>query len=394
MDEKMKRGVVMLLTMCLLGGLAVGCSDDDPDYENVTPPVVEVAESSISGLVSAVSGDPVRGAAVTATVGSDKLTATTGADGTYVFSGVAKGTYTLEVTADGKLTESGSVTVSKDGEICVWNVLLTNRGKEVEVSQTEETKVEVTTETVKGNEEAEVKVEAVIPAAAVEEGATIIITPVYSTAAAESRAASQTLMFVGTSLACSKADATLKAAVGLSFQVDAEIAAMAKVRKFVGGKWVDVAATVVGGAVKFDADEFGSYALFGEVNVNTSTSTEAVSFSQSSFDNLYGSTDMTVSSATYTYKQGAELPAVSGKLSAQLKEVLAHQINGAGVKTMTGTYTLNVTLPVGTALNLSGIQEVTTVTVSSGSSSVSGKSYGSVTLSAGTYNRQHNGGSN
>lgn len=384
----------MLFTVCLVGGLAMGCSDDDPDYENVTPPVVEVAESSISGLVSAVSGDPVQGAAVTATVGGDKLTATTGADGTYVFNGVAKGTYALEVTADGKLPENGSVTVSKDGEIKVWNVLLANKGKEVTVSQTEETKVEVTTETAKGNEEAAVKVEAVIPPAAVEEGASIIITPVYSTAAAESRAAGESLLFAGTSLTCSKADAKLKAAVKLSFQVDAEIAAMAQVRKFAGGKWVDVVAVVEGGTVTFDADEFGSYALFGEAKVSTSVSSESVSFSQSSFDNLYGSKDMSVSSTTYTYKQGAELPAVSGKLSAQLKEVLAHQMNGVGVKTMTGTYALNVTLPVGTALNLSGSQEVVTVTVSCGGSSVSGKSYGGVKLSASTYNRQHNGGSN
>lgn len=394
MDKKLKRGAMMLFTVCLLGGFAMGCSDDDPDYENVAPPVVEAAESNISGLVSAVSGDPIQGAAVTATAGGNKLTATTAADGTYIFNGVAKGTYTLEVTADGKLPESGSVTVSKDGEISVWNVMLTNKGKEVAVSQTEETKVEVTTETAKGNEEAEVKVEAVIPPAAVEEGAAIIITPVYSAEAAESRAAGESLMFVGTSLTCSKADAKLKAAVSLSFRVDEEIAALAKVRKYVNGKWVDVAAAIADGVVKFDADEFGSYGLFGEVKVNVSKSSQAVSFSQSSFDNLYGSTDMTVSSVTYTYKQGAELPSVTGKLKAQLKEVLAHQIKGVGVKTVTGTYPLNVTLPVGTALNVTGSQEVTTVTVSSGSHSVSGKNYGSVSLSAGTYNRQHTGGSN
>lgn len=384
----------MLFTVCLLGGLAMGCGDDDPDYENVTPPVVEAAESGIGGLVSAVSGDPVQGASVTATLGGNKLTATTGADGTYAFDGVAKGTYTLEVTAEGKQAESGSVTVSKDGEISVWNVMLTNKGKEVKVSATEETKVEVTTETAKGNKEAEVKVEAVIPPAAVEEGASIIITPVYSAEAAESRAAGESLMFVGTSLACSKADAKLKASVSLSFGVDPEIAAMAKVRKFVNGKWTDVTATVADGLVKFDADEFGSYGLFGDLNVSVSKSSEAVSFSQSSFDNLYGSADMTVSSVTYTYKQGAELPSVSGKLKAQLKEVLAHQVQGAGVKSVTGTYTLNVTLPVGTALNLSGSQEVTTVTVSGAGSSVSGTSYGSVSLNASAYNRQHTGGTN
>lgn len=36
-----RRGAYMLLIAGLTMGVA-GCSDDDPDYDNVTPPVVEV----------------------------------------------------------------------------------------------------------------------------------------------------------------------------------------------------------------------------------------------------------------------------------------------------------------------------------------------------------------
>ena len=57
-------------------------------------------------------------------------------------------------------------------------------------------------------------------------------------------------------------------------------------------------------------------------------------------------------------------------------------------------YALNMTLPVGTGVKLSAKQTVKTVTASCKGISVSGKSYGTVSVSAATYNRQHTGGSN
>jgi len=58
----------------------------------------------------------------------------------------------------------------------------------------------------------------------------------------------------------------------------------------------------------------------------------------------------------------------------------------------TGTYPINVTLPVGTAMNISGRQEVTTLTASALGRSVSGKQYGTVSVITRTWNRQHTGG--
>lgn len=55
----------------------------------------------------------------------------------------------------------------------------------------------------------------------------------------------------------------------------------------------------------------------------------------------------------------------------------------------TGTYPINVTLPVGTAMNISGRQEVTTLTASALGRSVSGKQYGTVSVITRTWNRQH-----
>lgn len=60
----------------------------------------------------------------------------------------------------------------------------------------------------------------------------------------------------------------------------------------------------------------------------------------------------------------------------------------------TGTYPINVTLPVGTAMNISGRQEVTTLTASALGRSVSGKQYGTVSVITRTWNRQHTGGTN
>ena len=62
--------------------------------------------------------------------------------------------------------------------------------------------------------------------------------------------------------------------------------------------------------------------------------------------------------------------------------------------TATGTYPINVTLPVGTAMDISGQQEVTTLTASALGRSVSGKQYGTASLITLTWHRQHTGGGN
>ena len=52
-----KKGAFMLLVACLAMGMA-SCSDDDPDYSNVTPPTVAVTHS-ISGRVTGVDGEGI-----------------------------------------------------------------------------------------------------------------------------------------------------------------------------------------------------------------------------------------------------------------------------------------------------------------------------------------------
>lgn len=393
MKKFMNFGVLTLLGMALTFGMT-SCSDDDPDYSNVTPPTVELAKANISGMVTTIGGKPIEGARVSALMGSDMLTAMTDANGEYKLEGVKNGTYTMQAIADGKQTMSGSVTVA-DGETAAWNTRLSNEATTVSVSQTEETSVEVVTETLENNEEAQVTTVTVVPAAAVEEGEEIIVTPVYSTDYVATKAATtKDFMLMGINISCSNPNAVLKAPIKLTFDLTDDVIAQIKPMKEVNGNWVEAEVTEEGEKVVFTVDAFTTYSLFINATLNQNASTEAISFAQAEYDNLYGASEMSVGTATYTYKMGSEIGQHSNLLGAYLAEILAQQMAGSTVKTVNGSYEINVTLPIGTALTLSGKQAVETTSIAAGSTTVSGKSYGKVSVTANTYNRQHNGGTN
>lgn len=173
------------------------------------------------------------------------------------------------------------------------------------------------------------------------------------------------------------------------------MAATITAQKYVNGQWVDADYTVYpDGKVTVTADQFTSYSLLCTATITSSTTSEALSFTPNEWDNLYGSGDMSVSSASYSYKIGTDITSSgTSKITSYLIEIVARAA-GAGVTTATGTYPINVTLPVGTAMNISGQQEVTTLTASALKRSVSGKQYGTVSVITRTWNRQHTGGSN
>lgn len=389
-----KKGAFMLL----VAGLAIGvasCSDDDPDYSNVTPPTVAVTHS-ISGRVTGLNGE-----GISATVSMNGTSTATKADGTFVFENVAAGTYTLKAEASGKESKEASVTVS-DGESNnpVWNVTLSNKGTEITANADGSANGGVTSETLKGNEAGEIEMTLTAPAGAVEAGTQIIVTPIYSKEEAElptlrsagTRAVGNTLL-IGTRVSGSSASAILQQPVTLEYDVDPDIAASITAQKYVNGQWVDAEYTVgADGKVTVTADQFTSYSLLCNATISSSKTSEAVSFSPDSWDNLYGSGDMAVSSASYSYKIGTDISSSgTNKITAYLIEIVARAA-GAGVTEATGTYPINVTLPVGTAMSISGQQEVTTLTASALGRSVSGRQYGTVSVITRSWNRQHTGG--
>ena len=374
----------------------VGCSDDDPDYSNVTPPTVK-ASNSISGRITGMDGKGLQ-----ATVNMDGTTKETDADGMFVFEDVTAGSHTLTAEADGKLTKETTVTVSDDGNgtNVVWNVALPNEGTTVTVNADGLTEESVTSETFAGNEEGAITVDVTVPKDVdLPQGSSIVVTPVYSISEAENmtRAATradESVLLIGTNLQCTDENAIMKEPIELAYDIDPEVAKNITVQKYVNGQWVDAQYTVDGGKVTVFADQFTSYTLLFGAKVTSSSTSEPLTFEQDLWDNLYGSGKMNVESATFTYHVGTDIhTSGTSKVTAYLIEILA-RIAGASVSTVTGNYPIDVTLPIGTALRVTGEQQVTTMTVSALNRSVSGTQYGDVAVVVRTYNREHTGGSN
>lgn len=387
-----RRGAYMLLIAGLTMGGA-GCSDDDPDYDHVTPPVVEVASNTLTGVITSLNGEGISGAKVSLGEGNS---ATTDANGVYLFKDVKAGTYQLKAEAEGKLSHTGTLTVAdvKKTQNLVWNAALASDvKKEVSVSADAPSEGKVETETLKGNEEAKVEVKAEIAAGAVDTDADVkvIISPLYREEDVVTRAADET-MLVGAALSCNKEGVSLKKAIELSFELDTELAGKVEVKQYKNGEWVKVNSRIEDGRVIIAASEFASYGLFLGVEFSEKKSTEVVAFEQSKWDNLYGSKDMSVGEAAYIYKTGTEISTEgTSKLTALLVEKLAQRF-GATAVTVSGSYPINVTLPVGTMLEISGVQEEWSVSASALGKSASGTRYGIVTVAVVTSNRQHTGG--
>lgn len=388
-----RRGAYMLLIAGLTMGVA-GCSDDDPDYDNVTPPVVEVASNTLTGVITSLSGEGISGAKVSLGEGNS---ATTDANGVYLFKDVKAGTYQLKAEAEGKLSHTGTLTVAdvKKAQNLVWNAALASDvKKEVGVSADAPSEGKVETETLKGNEEAKMEMKVEVAAGTVDTDVKVIISPLYREEDVVTRAAGET-MLVGAALSCDKEGVSLKKAIELSFELDTELAGKVEVKQYKNGEWVKADSRVEDSHVVVAASEFASYGLFLGVEFSEKKSTEAVEFEQSKWDNLYGSKDMSVGEAAYTYKVGTEISTEGtvSKLTALLIEELAQRF-GATATTLNGSYPINVTLPVGTMLEISGVQEEWGVSASALGKSASGTCHGNVVIEVATSNRQHTGGGN
>ena len=294
------------------------------------------------------------------------------------------------------MSHTGTLTVAdvKKTQNLVWNAALASDvKKEVSVSADAPSEGKVETETLKGNEEAKVEVKAEIAAGAVDTDADVkvIISPLYREEDVVTRAADET-MLVGAALSCNKEGVSLKKAIELSFELDTELAGKVEVKQYKNGEWVKVNSRIEDGRVIIAASEFASYGLFLGVEFSEKKSTEVVAFEQSKWDNLYGSKDMSVGEAAYIYKTGTEISTEgTSKLTALLVEKLAQRF-GATAVTVSGSYPINVTLPVGTMLEISGVQEEWSVSASALGKSASGTRYGIVTVAVVTSNRQHTGG--
>lgn len=404
MKSLWKWGMLSAFSVCMMLG-TTSCGDDDPDYSDVTPPEVSAVPSTIGGIVSEKSGDVIAGAKVILTDSNAGTKSTqTDTNGVYLFEDVQPGTYTVTVEAEGKVSEESTVTVeeSEYTQRYIWNIALAaDAMQQITVSNTETTTASFTTETLKGNEVAAVDVTAVVPANAVagaEEGqeVQINIRPVYSIAAAQrlaSRATAET-MLTGSEVSCNVEGATLRKAVELRLSVGERLASGAEVRKYKNGEWTTASWTTDGNDFVIKADEFATYGVFMSISYTLSDTQQPLTFAQNVWDNLYGSQPMNIASASYSFKGGTEVTTTaSDKLTGLLVEKLA-QLYAAASITVTRSYPLNVTLPIGTKLEISGTQTVTTATISGLGKTATITHYGDVKINVRTSNRTHTGGGN
>lgn len=364
----------------------------DPSYDDVTPPEVAVAPNTLSGIVTDMQGNPIAGATVR--LGSES--ATTGKNGVYEFGNVTEGTYTLSASAKDMFEATGSLTVAKSATTrhYVWNATLARVNKtSFNVTVAGGGQGQVESDALKGNDEGKVDISVNVPDNVVPEDTEISITPIYTEASASVRsAAEEETLLIGATMACSNPSLTLSQDIELTFALDSSIASSVTTKKYVNGRWVEAPHSVTDGNVVISTRDFTSYGIFLKVNVSTTLSTEKLVFAQSQWDNLYGRNDMNVEEASFSYKIGTQITSkATNKLEGLLIEHLA-RLFGTTVTEAQGSYPINVTLPVGTALTVEGAQERSDVTVSANSKSVTGTSYGTVNVRVTTYNRNHNGG--
>ena len=377
---------VYLISLVLF--LLTGCDDLDRSYEDMVPPEIPSQYPSVFGIITKKSGTPVQDAVVQ--VG--ELTAKTGSSGIYYFRHVTPGSYPVSVKASGMTDIESTITVPEaEGRIvrCIpFNAVLASSGSIVKKDMKAASGGSLITaaESLSGNDKARISLELVIPENALTQDATLSLEPLYDT----SFLSDGNGMLVGARLE----GGTFRSTATLSFTLDEELADLGFVMKQTNGQWAKVASIHAKGVVSVEVSEEGNYGFFVPMTFTEKTSQKGISFTENVWDNIRGGSWRPVYQANYSYMTGAEMPA-SGKsiLSALLKERLAATY-GAINNEIPDSCLLNVTLPVGVRLSVSGLQETRKVTLTAGSTNVTCTSYGSVSIQGKAVDREDTGGSN
>lgn len=383
----MKWGAAWLLMGTLALGMT-GCGDDDPNYDNVTPPTV-AANYSINGRVTTVGGE---GLLATVTV-DGSTTIETEADGTFTVK-VAAGTHTLKAEAEGKQPKEQTieVAVTEEGTAVSWSITLSNVGTSVVAAADGSAEGAMKSETLTGNNLAEIDVDLKAGEGALAGGSTIVMTSIYSFDDAIVTKASERKMLYGVALSSDDSSASLSKPVELGINVGSEMANLLQVQKLENGEWVSADFTANGDQIVVSADELTTYALSLEASISAASETAAITLDSSLWDNLTGGSDLSVANVGYSYKNGLDLAVGSSRMQAYLVELLARQAGTSSLSERTGSYDLDVTLPIGTAMSITASQKVTTLTATVENYSASAKYYGDIAFKVSTYNRQHTGG--
>ena len=386
MNKLVLFGAAVLL--CLAG---TSCHNDDPVPAPL--PQVQGVPNTLSGIVTDKNGAPINGATIK--IGS--LTATTNTEGVYNIDGVAEGNYTITASAAGKITAESAFSVpAKNNLNLVWNVMLASENTLTLTVDNNAggAKGNVVSDAVEGNTKGEINIGVDVPEDALTDNTTITITPIYTEQSnLISRASSETMLIGAVISTANGAAVTLSKDINVSFKVDSSVSDHVVTKQFVNNSWQVVENEKTADGVVIKTRNLGALGLFFNVTVTETASSEALVMNPSEWDNLYGSKIIHAGVSTFTYKLGSEYNAVgANSLEALLIERLAALVGPKSVKVVNGEYPININIPIGTGLRVSGRQAITTVKVTSRDRSAQAKKYGTVTVTNTAWNRDHNGG--
>lgn len=401
----MSKKFLCLSIIAFVSILLVSCDKHDPSYDNVTRPVVKAANSTISGIVTDYRGNVL----ANAVININGVETRTDANGFYTYDLTQAGIYEISASYAEKITQNATVQVAS---VEVTHHYIQNfrlPGYAAITLHTGETDKD--TETIGGNElhgTITITTSVVIEETALPEGESLLLVPIYSQNDGENiiktkggDTHTEYRVLAGSVLKCTDPDFTTMQSPGkMTMNVVKEVQGLVDLKMYnrTTEKWEDIKYDSFDDRIEFEVTALTAYAIFGYVNISVeNSSTPITDFKpQDYWDNYSGSGTIHVDAVSYTRKTGLNLDEKQGvdQLRALLLEKLAQDYGLGKEKTVEETYTLNVDLPVGTAMSISGSQETLHVIYEMGGKSVNADIHGTVVVTPKTYNRVHTGGGN
>ncbi len=396
---------IYLFIIAITTLLLASCNKHDPSYDNVTKPEVTAANSTVSGYVTDYQGNPLANASIQIN-GTETRT---DAKGFYTYDITKEGTYDLCASYPEKFPQSAVLEVAS---ISVTQHYTQNfRLASSESTEIHEGQGSKDSETISGNElEGTITTTTTVQveASQIPEGEKLYLTPVYSQEDAEylinlkgGNTHTEYRILAGTAIHCSDPDFTeLKSPARVILNACKEVQGLVDLKMYnkEDDEWYPIEYESFDDRIEFNAVKLTVYAIFSLINITIEESSAPITdFKPQDFwDNYTGANTIHVDAVDFTRQAGYNLDAKQGvdQLRALLLEKLAQDYGLGKAQTINETYNLNVDLPVGTAMSISGYQKCLHVTYEKNGKSVYADIYDNTVVTPKTYNRVHTGGGN
>lgn len=393
---KMNLKTVFKSAFLAVAVIMTSCHHKD-DIGPAVPPTVEPAPNKVMGYVTDVAGKALAGVEIT----MNDINVTTGSDGYYEFDDVAPGNYDIQASATGMLTTADSFTLESSNvtQYYIWNVsLYADMSVEMDYMYNEGAEAETVTQALPYNQMGEIEIDITVKAEDISEDTHLKLTPIYnenSILLTRNSIESGEHMLVGCVLTASNPNAKIENPIEIYFNVGSDNYSAFKAKTFENGNWVDTESRLEGEDIVVSLTDLGGVALFSNLTVTQSKQTENLQFVQSYWDNTGGASGMNVDEASFTYKSGAEFESTpENHYQALILEYVARTLGSVNTTQKTGYYPIDVVLPIGTFLKISGKQEKNIITVSGQNTSMNVINYGTCSFEVITASQEHSGGGN